>query len=267
MACTRALLLLLSLSVPALTAPTPALGHTKPVNGFYFGTNDYEKASGTPPPAPASSFSFPSAAAVLARPSGRPITVTVEGNIGAGKSTLLNYFHHYPSIRVHKEPLAVWQNLSGTNLLELAYRDQARWGMTFESLVSLTMTEIHTADCRRPGQADWAPLKVMERSLHSVRSVFMEQLRPALSQAEMAVLAGWYDLLCQTEQLDTGVDLVIYLRTSPLVAYQRMVARARAEEAAIPLSYFQRMHQARQNNVRLTALRISHYIVWVSSGK
>ena len=113
---------------------------------------------GTPPPAPAS-FSFPSAAAVLARPSGRPITVTVEGNIGAGKSTLLNYFHHYPSIRVHKEPLAVWQNLSGTNLLELAYRDQARWGMTFESLVSLTMTEIHTADCRRPGQADWAPLK------------------------------------------------------------------------------------------------------------
>ena len=46
MACTRALLLLLSLSVPALTAPTPALGHTKPVNGFYFGTNDYEKASG-----------------------------------------------------------------------------------------------------------------------------------------------------------------------------------------------------------------------------
>ena len=51
--------------------------------------------------------------------------------------------------------------------------------------------------------------EVMERSLHSVRSVFMEQLRPALSQAEMAVLAGWYDLLCQTEQLDTGVDLVV----------------------------------------------------------
>ena len=57
----------------------------------------------------------------------------------------------------------------------------------------------------------------------------------------------------------------IYLRTSPLVAYQRMVTRARAEEAAIPLSYFQQMHQARHNNVHLTALRIIHYIVWVSS--
>ena len=44
-----------------------------------------------------------------------------------------------------------------------------------------------------------------------------------------------------------------------------MVTRARAEEAAIPLSYFQQMHQARHNNVHLTALRIIHYIVWVSS--
>ena len=53
MACTRALLLLLSLSVPALTAPAPALtapapalGHTRRGNDFYFGTNDYEKVPG-----------------------------------------------------------------------------------------------------------------------------------------------------------------------------------------------------------------------------
>ena len=88
---------------------------------------------------------------------------------------------------------------------------------------------------------------------------FLRRLLPTHGISSLLVYTAVFacnDELCQ-----------IYLRTSPLVAYQRMVARARAEEAAIPLSYFQRMHQARQNNVRLTALRISHYIVWVSSGK
>ena len=35
---------------------------------------------------------FPSAQELLTRPSGRPFTISVEGNVGAGKSTLLKYF-------------------------------------------------------------------------------------------------------------------------------------------------------------------------------
>ena len=35
---------------------------------------------------------FPSAEELLQRPSGRPFTISVEGNVGAGKSTLLGYF-------------------------------------------------------------------------------------------------------------------------------------------------------------------------------
>ena len=37
--------------------------------------------------------SFPSLDQLLTRPSGRPFTISVEGNVGAGKSTLLNYFN------------------------------------------------------------------------------------------------------------------------------------------------------------------------------
>ena len=37
--------------------------------------------------------SFPSLDELLTRPSGRPFTISVEGNVGAGKSTLLNYFN------------------------------------------------------------------------------------------------------------------------------------------------------------------------------
>jgi len=75
-----------------------------------------------------------------------PFTISVEGNVGAGKSTLLNFFNRFPEFAVHKEPLDQWQDLNGTNFLGLVFQDPARWGLAFESLVTLTMAEIHMAD-------------------------------------------------------------------------------------------------------------------------
>jgi len=175
-----------------------------------------------------------------------PFTITVEGNVGAGKSTLLNFFHKYREVAVHKEPLDKWQNLNGTDFLGLMIADPSRWGLAFESLVTLTMAEIHLAD--HPRQASHgtilptAPVKVMERSLHSARKVFMENLRESLTSGEMAVLDSWYDLLLRRPEFDTEVDVIVYLRTSPQVAYERMVSRARSEEATLPLEHFQRLH-------------------------
>lgn len=175
-----------------------------------------------------------------------PFTITVEGNVGAGKSTLLNFFHKYREVAVHKEPLDKWQNLNGTDFLGLMISDPSRWGLAFESLVTLTMAEIHMAD--HPSQAKdgsitpTAPVKVMERSLHSARKVFMENLREALTQGEMAVLDSWYDLLLRRPEFDTEVDVIVYLRTSPQVAYERMQSRARSEEATLPLEHFKRLH-------------------------
>jgi len=189
---------------------------------------------------------FPSADDLLARPSGRPFTITVEGNIGAGKSTLLNFFMKYPDMTVHKEPLDIWQNLNGTNFLDLVYRDQARWGMTFESLVTLTMMEIHLADRQQEG-VKFSPVKVMERSIHSARTCFMEQLKPVMTSGEMAVLDAWYSTLTDRPEFDMGVDLIVYLRTSPEVAMSRVKSRSRQEEEAIPLEYYQRMHQLHED--------------------
>jgi len=172
----------------------------------------------------------------------RPFTVTVEGNVGAGKSTLLNYFLKFSDIAVHKEPLDIWQNLNGTNFLELLYIDQARWGMTFESLASLTFLEIHMADQRRAG-VRFKPIKVMERSLHSARHCFMEQLKPLMTSGEGAVLHRWYDLLVNRPEFDTSVDLIIYLRTDPNTAYSRVKSRSRSEEMSIPLEYFVSLHE------------------------
>jgi len=190
--------------------------------------------------------SLPSFKELLTRPSGRPLTISVEGNVGAGKSTLLNYFKQHSQADIFLEPLEIWQNLNGTNFLDLTYSDAKRWGMTFESLVLLTMAEEHLAN-KRPdsGLTDWKPLKVMERSVHSARACFIENLAPVMTPGERAVLDSWYSLL--TTDMDMEVDLVIYLRTSPQVALARVQGRSRDEEMQIPGEFFTNMHQLHED--------------------
>lgn len=47
----------------------------------------------------------------------RPFTVCVEGNIGSGKTTFLSHFKKYNNTTVFEEPVELWRNVSGTNLL------------------------------------------------------------------------------------------------------------------------------------------------------
>ena len=74
----------------------------------------------------------------------------------------------------------------------------------------------------------------MERSLFSARHCFVENLHDTgkMSDAEFSVLCEWFDFLAggQLPKIDIGVDLIVYLRTSPETAYERKKARARKEE-------------------------------------
>ena len=74
----------------------------------------------------------------------------------------------------------------------------------------------------------------MERSLFSARHCFVENLHDTgkMSDAEFSVLCEWFDFFASGElsKVDIGVDLIIYLKTSPETAYERKKARARKEE-------------------------------------
>ena len=126
-----------------------------------------------------------------------------------------------------------------------------RWGMTFESLVLLTMAEVHLANNLRTAPDTYTPIKVpppsrqrcplsayvqvMERSLHSARACFVENLAPVLTSGELAVLDSWYRLLDTNPDLDMEVDLVIYLQTSPEVSISRVQSRSRSEEQQVTI--------------------------------
>merc|ERR1711997_1059464 len=173
----------------------------------------------------------------------RPFTVVVEGNIGSGKTTFLEHFSAKDIVEVVTEPVEEWRNVGGHSLLQLMYENPSRWSHIFQSYVQLTMTKNHV----RKLSSSQKQIKIMERSLFGARHCFVENLHDSgkMSDAEFSVLCEWFDFLASgnLSSVDVGVDLIIYLRTEPEVAYERKKSRARKEEEVVPLEYFEELHR------------------------
>ncbi|XP_066140453.1 deoxynucleoside kinase-like [Euwallacea fornicatus] len=168
--------------------------------------------------------------------SSRPFSVIVEGNIGSGKTTFLQHFNEYGNVCVLAEPIELWRNCNGHNLLGLMYEDVKKWSFTFQSYVQLTMLQQHTRKTH-------CPIKLMERSIYSARYCFVEKMKQdgLLPDASAAVIDKHFEWI--KEHADVDVDLVVYLRTTPEVVYDRMMARNRAEEKTVSLDYLKAIHE------------------------
>lgn len=171
----------------------------------------------------------------------RPFTVLVEGNIGAGKSHFLSRFNSLPGVDILQEPVDRWRNLAGHNLLELMYQDPANHWLAFQRYADLTRLEQHSYVGQR--------VKLMERSLFSARYCFVENLRhqDRIHDSEYQVLVAWFNFLVKNPELGLGADLIVYLQTSPEVAYARLKARKRGEEHLIHLDYLKALHELHED--------------------
>uniref|UniRef100_A0A493TRK3 Thymidine kinase 2 n=2 Tax=Anas TaxID=8835 RepID=A0A493TRK3_ANAPP len=108
------------------------------------------------------------------------------------------------------------------------YQDASRWGITLQTYIQLTMLEQHT----RPMIS---PVRMMERSIHSAKYIFVENLYRSgkMPEVDYVVLSEWFDWI--QNNTDVSVDLIVYLQTSPEVCYERLKRRCREEEKIIPL--------------------------------
>jgi len=188
------------------------------------------------------SLEFPQLSSHLYRRRSRPFTINVEGIVGTGKSTFLTFFQRLPNIDVIPEPVDKWTNLNGTDLLDLLFKDPKRWALAQESYVQLTMLQEHL---RRVGIA-----KVMERSLHSGRFVFVENLARSgqMKKVEYDILDRWYDFL--TEQVpgfDLRTDLTVYLKSEPSVVIDRIRKRGRPEEANMSMEFLESLNRLHED--------------------
>ncbi|XP_011175377.1 deoxynucleoside kinase isoform X2 [Solenopsis invicta] len=168
-----------------------------------------------------------------------PFTICIEGNIGSGKTTFLNHFQSFNNATILQEPVDLWRNVAGVNLLDLFYKDPINYAFLFQSYVQLTRLQLHSASTP-------SPYKIMERSIFSARC-FLENLKRThmIKDVEAVVLENWYDW-CM-ENTNIRVDLIVYLRTTPEIVYQRMQARARKEEDSVPLEYLRQIHEIHED--------------------
>ncbi|XP_025836514.1 deoxynucleoside kinase-like [Agrilus planipennis] len=178
----------------------------------------------------------------ITTPSNRPFRVSVEGNIGAGKSTFIKYFSKFPGIETYQEPIEWWRNCNGHNLLELLYSDTKKWYFTFQSYVQLTRIQTQLS---KPKDS-LTRTQMFERSVQNNRYCFLEQAyqNGIIHPADYAISDKWYKQVMAT--FDLTLDLIVYLRSSPEIVFERMRKRGRPEETAVPLQYLKELHEAHE---------------------
>lgn len=175
-------------------------------------------------------------------------------------------------LKVYTEPVDLWRNLNGHNLLEYMYKDPSRYSFAFHSYVQLTMLENHNkvSNCFLPKNGkekinfededdsenvnptnlndEKFNINVMERSLYSAKYCFLENIYKSgnMQAVEYEILDKWFNWMIKEH--DCNLDLIFYLRTSPETCYNRLNMRGRPEETtSIKLDYLQNLHDLHES--------------------
>lgn len=171
------------------------------------------------------------------------------------------------NLKIFTEPVDLWRDLNGHNLLEYMYTDPSRHSFAFHSYVQLTMLQNHIKvseptdlnefndnleenDCENImpnatnlNSSERFNINVMERSLYSAKYCFLENIYRAgnMKAVEYEILDKWYNWM--TQEHDCNLDLIFYLRTKPETCYNRLTKRGRPEEtSSITMDYLQKLH-------------------------
>jgi deoxyadenosine/deoxycytidine kinase len=147
------------------------------------------------------------------------ILISIQGNIGSGKSSLLKKIENYKfkfakKICFLQEPVDEWEALRDENnltLLQLYYKDQQSYSFAFQIMAFMTR---------------------------------LKQLKEALSQnydiifTERSLSA---DQWVEEFKLNMPDEYIIYLKTDPLIAHERIIERNRLGEN-IDIDYIKKCH-------------------------
>ncbi len=170
--------------------------------------------------------------------------ISIDGNIGSGKSTLVSdlkeRFKDAKNICFLQEPVDLWNTIRDENdvtILENYYKDQHKYAFSFQmmayiSRLSMLKNEIHK---------NKYDIIITERSTNTDRYVFAKMLfdDKKIDKIQYAIYLKWFDeFIEELPQIE-----VIYVRTTPKVAHERVKKRAREGESVIELEYLERCHQ------------------------
>jgi deoxyadenosine/deoxycytidine kinase len=165
--------------------------------------------------------------------------VTVGGNIGCGKSTLLENLTEFYT--VVPEPVAKWGSW-----LDLFYTDMKRYGFGFQMKVLLEFLHL-------PPQNS-----ITERSPLDALYVFGKALFMSDHMSYME-----YNLFKDyVHTVGWKPDVYIYLRTDPVVCFERIQKRSRDAENGVTLEYITQIHNMYEKFIEIIQdLDVRVYVV------
>ncbi|XP_011356439.1 deoxyguanosine kinase, mitochondrial isoform X1 [Pteropus medius] len=186
-----------------------------------------------------------------------PRRLSIEGNIAVGKSTFVKLLTKtYPEWHVATEPVATWQNVqaAGTqkacgtqnlgNLLDLMYREPARWSFTFQTFSFLSRLKVQLEPFPKKLLQAKKAVQIFERSVYSDRYIFAKNLfeNGSLGDMEWHIYQDWHSFLLQEFASRVQFHGFIYLQATPQICLKRLHRRGREEERGIELAYLEQLH-------------------------
>ena len=168
-----------------------------------------------------------------------PIVIAFEGNIGVGKSTFLSYMKsnlthlHGRKIIYIEEPVQLWQNLEGVDMLAQFYQDQEKHAFEFQMLATITRIKLLQESIQQNKNAVF----IVERCYLSDNHIFTKMLfeQKKISPQQYAIIQMWFSYI------QIKIDYVVYLRANPTICHERCLQRNRSGET-VSLEYIEACH-------------------------
>lgn len=171
-----------------------------------------------------------------------PIIITIEGNIGAGKSTFIKELINSEKMKTTnticflQEPVTMWESIKNDNnetMIECFYKDQEKYAFQFQIMAYVSRMALI-----KQAISNGYKYIFTERCIHTDKNVFLKMLYESNKIETMN--HDIYNMLFETFTQDYNI-YHIYIQTTPEVALERVVKRARAGET-ISLDYLTMCH-------------------------
>uniref|UniRef100_T1GM13 Deoxynucleoside kinase domain-containing protein n=1 Tax=Megaselia scalaris TaxID=36166 RepID=T1GM13_MEGSC len=129
------------------------------------------------------------------------------------------------------------------------YENPKKWSKRFQLHVIKTMLENHN-------KITHSKFKIMERSLHSSEKIFSKNLL----NCDIIQKEDYEEIVnkCQNliQENNVKIDLIVYIRTSPEIAFSRVKSSNRFEEEEITLDYMNNIHELYEEYARKCELKL-----------
>ena len=173
---------------------------------------------------------------------------SIDGNIGSGKSTLIKKLKtklkkiNNLKIIYLQEPVDDWKNIkdeNNINLIENYYKNQTKWGFSFQ------ITTLISRIAQLKNLKEDNIIIITERSISSDKNVFCSMLHNnnIINTLDYNIYLKWYNEFIK----DFPVTGIIYVKTTPQKAYERVLKRKRLEEEGVPLEYLKECNNYHNN--------------------